>query len=314
MTSTTEPTQARLGEAGENVRDSVITPAPATEPPVTAVVTNAPPPAPISPAQPVPTRGDLLAQQTRQPQPIGPRVQNVQVGPGAPVTHEPIVIQQVQHPALVPAAPVTPIVQQPVAVASAAATPAAVEASSIQDVARQYGEELVGPGASAPVPTAGPRKYEAQPGDSVSRMASRLMGGNTKANRDAILNANPALKENPDRVIVGRTYVIPAAPRANPPAAAPIVQAQEATIASAPLADTPVEQLVPIEPAGPSEPGTWYTVKADDSLWKIAAEQLGSGNEWTTLRDMNKDVLKGGDTVQPNMRLRLPHRPVASAQ
>src|SRR5688572_9165719 len=105
MTSTTEPTQAKLGGAGENVRDSVITPAPATEPPVTAVVST-PPAAPISPAQPVPTRGDLLAQQTRQPQPVGPRVQNVQVGPGAPVTHEPIVIQQVQQPSPVPAAPV----------------------------------------------------------------------------------------------------------------------------------------------------------------------------------------------------------------
>ena len=35
------------------------------------------------------------------------------------------------------------------------------------------------------------------------------MGVSTKETREAILNANPSLKANPDKIIVGRTYVIP---------------------------------------------------------------------------------------------------------
>ena len=31
------------------------------------------------------------------------------------------------------------------------------------------------------------------------------------------------------------------------------------------------------------------------------------------LDDLNKDVLKGGDVIRPNMKLRLPAKPLASA-
>jgi nucleoid-associated protein YgaU len=310
MTSTTEPTQARLDEAGANVRDSVTTPAPA-QPPVTTVV-NVPN---VAPGQPVPTRDELAARQQAAVA-VGPRVQNVQVGPGASA-REPIVIQQVQQPPAQPAAPQTPI-------AAAPRTPPVT--GSLQEVARQYGEEIVGPGANGvspaatgnnPANMAAGRKYKAEEGDNLSRMASKLMGANSKANRDAIVAANPSLKQNPDRIIVGRTYIIPtpgAAP-ANPNGGA--IQSPAVATVTPPAADAPVPiepvAVAPSQPAPSQSSGTWYTVKADDNLWKIAAEQLGSGNQWTSLRDMNKDVLKGGDTVHPNMRLRLPPRPVASA-
>jgi len=78
----------------------------------------------------------------------------------------------------------------------------------------------------------------------------------------------------------------------------------------------PVTELVePLQAstASASGGGEWYIVKDNDNLWKIAAEQLGSGNAWQQIRDLNKDVLKGGDTVQINMRLRIPPKPVASA-
>ena len=43
------------------------------------------------------------------------------------------------------------------------------------------------------------------------------------------------------------------------------------------------------------------------------SEQLGSGNAWTQIRDLNPDVLKGEDKLRVNMRLRIPNKPVASA-
>jgi nucleoid-associated protein YgaU len=77
----------------------------------------------------------------------------------------------------------------------------------------------------------------------------------------------------------------------------------------------PVTDLVDPIPASSPAPGGgyWYVVKENDNLWKIAAEQLGSGNAWLQIKELNKDALKGSETVQPNMRLRLPSKPLASA-
>jgi nucleoid-associated protein YgaU len=77
-----------------------------------------------------------------------------------------------------------------------------------------------------------------------------------------------------------------------------------------------VTELVDRLPAStPAEGGgSWYVVKDTDNLWKIANEQLGSGNLWPQIKELNKDVLKGRDTVVTNMRLRLPAKPVASAR
>ena len=41
-------------------------------------------------------------------------------------------------------------------------------------------------------------------------------------------------------------------------------------------------------------------------LWKIAADQLGSGTRWTEIRDLN--ALKS-EQLRVNMRLKLPGRP-----
>jgi nucleoid-associated protein YgaU len=53
-------------------------------------------------------------------------------------------------------------------------------------------------------------RYTARAGDTVTNLAVALLGSDTKANREAILNANAALKADPDRVVVGQTYWIPA--------------------------------------------------------------------------------------------------------
>jgi nucleoid-associated protein YgaU len=144
----------------------------------------------------------------------------------------------------------------------------------------------------------GGKQYTAEAGDSVSKMASKLMGGNTKTNREALIAANATLKQNPNNVIVGKVYTIPVG---KPAAPAPTV------------ADSTPRPTPPAAAPPSSSPQYWYTVKDNDSLWRIAAEQLGDGNAWTAIKDLNRDVLKGRDEVHPNMRLRLPAKPVASA-
>jgi nucleoid-associated protein YgaU len=180
--------------------------------------------------------------------------------------------------------------------------PVVTSTDPLGQAAQQHGEQLVYTDgtpvqqqqATAPTPTAG--EYVAQPGDTLSKMAGRLMGENTKANRDAIVRANPSLKDDPNKIIAGKKYMIPLRGGASAPSPA------------ASVAEAPKPQQEPS-----SQPEYWYTVKEGDNLWKIAESQFGDGNAYTAIKELNKDTLKGGDTVTPNMKLRLPARPIASA-
>jgi nucleoid-associated protein YgaU len=308
MTSTTEPPKAPLSVAGNNVRESVMSPGAA--PAVAAVATQGQ----VAPNQTVLTSADIAA-----PQPAAPQV--IQIGPGQSLPQSPIVVQQAPIQQAIQQIPVqvspgvAQVTQPPVTVADAPViiTPPSQRQSAahpLQQNASRLGEEIVGVGepangaqqgtAAAPVPMAPLREYKAQADDTLSKMAGRFLGGNTKANRDAIIRVNPTLQQNPDKIVAGRTYVIPPAPGGESIAAVP---------APAPAAPrTPAPQAAP-------ETGNfqWYTVKENENLWKIAAEQLGSGNAWTQIRDLNPDVLKGEDRVKSNMRIRIPNKPMASA-
>jgi hypothetical protein len=53
-------------------------------------------------------------------------------------------------------------------------------------------------------------RYVAATGDTVSNMAAAFLGGDGKAQKDAIIGANASLRANPDRVVAGKAYRIPA--------------------------------------------------------------------------------------------------------
>jgi nucleoid-associated protein YgaU len=323
MTSTTEPAKAPLSVAGGNVRESVAAPSGQAGQPTAAVATGV---AVNAPAQPVLTQQEVAT-------PSRPAVQNIQVGPGpsAAPAPSPITINQTAQAAPPAQAPVQ-VTQTPPAAGAAAeppvtfvppAQPQRGAVHPIQGIAAKYGEDVVVFGeagaagaarSGAPVPMSPLREYKAQPGDSLSKLASKYMGSASKANREAIVRANPSLQQNPDKIVAGRTYFLPA------PVAAANSDAGTAGIASPQAAGTVIPPAAPTVPtavpaAAPAADNfNWYTVKENDNLWKIAADQLGSGNAWTQIRDLNQDVLKGEDRLTPNMRIKLPkQQPVASA-
>ena len=324
MTSTTEPNKAALSVAGGNVRQSVAAPAGgALGQPAAAVAAGAGAQPASAPGQPVLTQQEVAAPPQR------PVVQNIQVGPAAgpsqPQPQAPITIQQTAQPPVVVSQ--APAAQQPPGVATeppVTFVPPAQQRRGathpLQSIANKFGEDVVVFGdptsaGGAPVPMAPVRQYKAEPGDSLSRMASKLLGSASKVNQEAIVRANPSLQSNPNKIVAGRVYQIPPAPApvVETAAVAPpgtTVAAPEQAAGAAPL---PAPAPAPAAPTG-NENFNWYTVKENDNLWKIAADQLGSGNAWTQIRDLNPDVLKGSDRVTPNMRIRVPRQqPVASA-
>ena len=342
MTSTTQPPQAALAESGaSNVRESVTAPAPSS--PAPTPITSVPQ---ITPAHPVLSQSELrlpVAAATAPQAPAGTAVTQVHIGgpavqqpAGTPIaihqTESPIPAQQ-QTQSAEPTQPVKPVgqPQQPgeipvTTVGEAVSTDDSADTgSSLEEWSKKLGEPIVPVKKAAPKDqvTAGPMKeYTAQAGDSLSRIASRVMGANTKANREAIVKANASLQKNPELIIEGRKYMIPdsvkTAAKPSTPAdqtPGPIPAEASARPAKAKTKAVPVTELVDAIPPGKNESpaGGWYVVKENDNLWRIANEQLGSGNAWTQIKDLNKDILKGGETVHVNMRLRLPGKPLASA-
>ena len=297
LTTSTEPPTAPLARAGATARQAVTTIGQPTAP----VVVTAPDR--VSPNRPIVTREELA-----QPRPI----EFAAPAGGAPTGG---------------ASPATAMAHAPAgnAIVETSLPPSDTGDALARLAAQHQGDlEVVGAGGAqrqpahaapvaqpaAPAAPVATRSYVAQAGDSVSRMAARLLGANTKANRDAIVRANPSLAADPNRVIVGRTYIIPTGPV--PQQAPRMVIPTPASVATTVADARPAPAVVRKNTTG--GPTYWYTVKENDSLWRIASEQLGTGNAYQQIKDLNKDVLKGGDSVRPNMRLRLPAKSVAAAE
>ena len=311
-----------------NVRHGVAVPGGAqAQPPITQVA----PPADVAPQQPVMTKQELTPQQ--------PPVEIVKIGgPQNPTSAAPQPTQtqtQTENAkAQATEPPITVVDTTPPPHAPAPVKTVDPSKNPLARVAEAFKEEIVqvdadGTPKSEPTkPTIaaaalppGARHYKAGAGDTVSRLASRFLGADSKANRDAILSVNPTLQKNPDIIVLGRTYVIPAAPTASvapaplpttpttPPVPAPVEIAQQPI----PPVPPPITPPATPTPAAPAPGESFYVVKPGDSLTKIAVEQLGSASAVPALMDLNRDALKGTDRIRPNMKLRLPAKPLASA-
>jgi nucleoid-associated protein YgaU len=64
-------------------------------------------------------------------------------------------------------------------------------------------------------------------------------------------------------------------------------------------------QVVP-PPPGAAPAAKSYTVKAGDTLSKIAKEHLGNANAYMKIFEANKDLLTDPDKIKPGQVLRIP--------
>jgi nucleoid-associated protein YgaU len=309
-----EPPQAVISTVATSVREGVNAPGTSNPP----IVVYAPPDAP--PRQTVPTHDDLTPP-VRPVVPSNPAAINPpQQNNGSTVTGNQTPANQgantppvnnsgnniaVNPPATIP--PSTP---------PQAHGPASID-NALAEVAHRNGEDLVPldpngrpagddsnikPPASPLVPTANGKTYKVQPGDTVSKLAGRFLGGNTKANRQAIVDANPSLKDDPNKLIVGVAYVIPNSTGASTSAPVVSIPSNPVPLKSAPVVPSQSPQYI-------------YTAADGDSLWRIANDELGDPSAVDAIKELNLDVLKGKnhDVVITGMKLRLPAKPIASA-
>ena len=58
--------------------------------------------------------------------------------------------------------------------------------------------------------------------------------------------------------------------------------------------------------AAPAQAGGTYTVKAGDTLSKIAKQHLGDGNAYMKIFELNRDQLTNPDQIKPGQVLKLP--------
>jgi nucleoid-associated protein YgaU len=75
------------------------------------------------------------------------------------------------------------------------------------------------------------------------------------------------------------------------------------------IPDWPKEIVADIQAVGPVQaqaPEKIYTVKAGDTLSKIAQQQLGDAKAYMAIFEANRDQLKDPDKIQPGQVLKIP--------
>ena len=65
-------------------------------------------------------------------------------------------------------------------------------------------------------------------------------------------------------------------------------------------------KAMPAAAAAPTSSGTTYTVKAGDTLSKIAKQFLGDGNAYMDIFEANRDQLSDPDKIKPGQVLKIP--------
>jgi nucleoid-associated protein YgaU len=171
--------------------------------------------------------------------------------------------------------------------------PAAQEAVNTETVSTEPAQtELVAVKVQEEPAAAQQAVYEVLPGDSLAKIAQKFYGveqGNRLVNIEKIYNANKDNLESIDSIQVGQKLIIPK------------LENQTDALLKTGL----FEKAEQPKPAS-KEQFKFYTIKESDSLWQIAARQLGDGNRYKEILQLNKAVLTDADTLAIGTKIKLP--------
>ena len=149
---------------------------------------------------------------------------------------------------------------------------------------------------------ASPKVYVVSDGDNLAVIAEKCYGsedGKRTINVTRLFEANRKLLASPDEIYPGQRLIIPPLP---------------ASTSGKNMISTMFEKVKSIGQRHLSTTGRgaeqirWYVVQEGDSLWQIAAEQLGDGSRYKETAELNANILGDEDFVPVGMRLKLPAR------
>ena len=151
-----------------------------------------------------------------------------------------------------------------------------------------------------------PKVYVVNKDDNLTVIAKKLYGsqdGSKRINIARIFEANAELLKSPDEICEGQRLVIPSLTASVP---------GESKVSSV-LASSMLEKIKSIgtrlsADGRGAKRSRQYVVREGDSLWRIAAEQLGNGNRYSEIAELNADILDDEDSLDIGMRLKIPVR------
>jgi nucleoid-associated protein YgaU len=194
---------------------------------------------------------------------------------------------------------------------------------------------------SEPVAKPGEKIYQVADGDSLVSIAQKFYGqkaGNKYSNILKIYEANKGTMKSIDKLQVGQKLVIPsltqkeqvlvgsglfekidnqknadAAKKTNAEKSAEVktqakadAKTTDAKAADAKTSEAKPADAKPAKPAAVKETKTYkeYVVKENDTLWKIAARNLGDGNRFNEIASLNRNI--NPDNLVVGTKIKLP--------
>lgn len=145
--------------------------------------------------------------------------------------------------------------------------------------------------------------YTVQPGDSLASIAKKMYGpeiGNKKDTVKKLYKENSKILKSPDHIVVGQKLKIPQLISAHP------LETDSSSLLAKVRSITKNGLTTLKNTVTPDPQPRAYTVKSGDTLWKIAEKQLGNGERYHEIVDLNSDRIDSADQVYEGMNIKIP--------
>lgn len=158
-------------------------------------------------------------------------------------------------------------------------------------------------------------RYTIVAGDTLSRIAATYYGSKSTTIINAIFDANRGVLPGPHELPLGVELVLPliagTKPQEDP---AELIPKEAGMVESAkPVSST--AKPVPKAKSPPEEKSfRWYQVQKNDRYVSIARQQLGDGERWREIFELNKDKFPDAGQIREGVRIKLPAAEMADSR